>query len=400
MKLQLKRSNAFTGTTSPRAQVPTPPTAPQTLDGELCVNYNDGDPALFIKTAASNIARVDGNYQAYDLDVANVAGGAKIDLIHKTSGLNISTTKHTVNFIGGTGVTITESSDDNIQISISGSSDIGVDLGYTASPTNGTVTNTAGTDATLPLANSTNAGLLAPGDKDKLDDLPALGSGEDYDGRYIRTVTAGDGIAVSTSGSDPTPTVAVDLVSNQGLEFDSSTPGDLRIIQGTAVNDALLWQITGGAQTVASVSGTSSQDRGNYQNISTTGGGGTGCTVDFDVAADSTVSNLTIQNPGSGYSESAVITVSGHGFTFTLANDAGNGRYTFTGWRTGALPSLGGGGSAPDVPDGDGVFQLNKQEVKNDYTLPEGYNAVSAGPITIESGVTVTINDGENWSIV
>ena len=35
-------------------------------------------------------------------------------------------------------------------------------LGYTASPTDGTVTNTGGTSATLPLATGTNAGLLAP----------------------------------------------------------------------------------------------------------------------------------------------------------------------------------------------------------------------------------------------
>lgn len=37
-------------------------------------------------------------------------------------------------------------------------------LGYTASPTNGTVTSSTGTDATLPLATGTNAGLLKPGD--------------------------------------------------------------------------------------------------------------------------------------------------------------------------------------------------------------------------------------------
>lgn len=36
------------------------------------------------------------------------------------------------------------------------------DLGYTASPTNGIVTISTGTDATIPLANATNAGLLAP----------------------------------------------------------------------------------------------------------------------------------------------------------------------------------------------------------------------------------------------
>lgn len=35
-------------------------------------------------------------------------------------------------------------------------------LGYTASPTNGTVNNNAGTDAVIPLADETNAGLMKP----------------------------------------------------------------------------------------------------------------------------------------------------------------------------------------------------------------------------------------------
>ena len=71
------------------------------------------------------------------------------------------------------------------------------------------------------------------------------------------------------------PDVAVDLVNNQGLEFNG---GDLQIISGTSFNDALLWQIDGGARAivVASISGPSSEAQGSYQNISTTGGGGNG----------------------------------------------------------------------------------------------------------------------------
>ena len=46
-----------------------------------------------------------------------------------------------------------------------------VDLGYTPDPAKGTVTNTDGIDAELPLANTTNAGLLSPGDKGKLDNI-------------------------------------------------------------------------------------------------------------------------------------------------------------------------------------------------------------------------------------
>jgi len=43
---------------------------------------------------------------------------------------------------------------------------------------------------------------------------------------------------------------------------------------------------------------------------------------------------------------------------------------------------------------------LNEQNVTTSYTLPSGENATSCGPIYLNSGVTVTIGTGENWSIV
>jgi len=45
---------------------------------------------------------------------------------------------------------------------------VSTDLGYTASPTNGIVTSSDGTDATLTLATTANAGLLSPAQFDKL----------------------------------------------------------------------------------------------------------------------------------------------------------------------------------------------------------------------------------------
>ena len=38
--------------------------------------------------------------------------------------------------------------------------------------------------------------------------------------------------------------------------------------------------------------------------------------------------------------------------------------------------------------------------IKRDVTVREGFNAISAGPITIEDNVTVTINDNSNWVVV
>jgi hypothetical protein len=43
-----------------------------------------------------------------------------------------------------------------------------IDLSYIANPTNGIVTSDTGTDATIPLANNTNAGLLTPAEKTKI----------------------------------------------------------------------------------------------------------------------------------------------------------------------------------------------------------------------------------------
>lgn len=43
---------------------------------------------------------------------------------------------------------------------------------------------------------------------------------------------------------------------------------------------------------------------------------------------------------------------------------------------------------------------LNTKTISANYTLSTSYNGVSAGPITINSGVTVTIPSGSAWSIV
>jgi len=59
-------------------------------------------------------------------------------------------------------------------------------LGYTASSTNGVVTSDTGSDATIPLADNTNAGLLSPAEKSKIataiqpSDLGTVATSNDY----------------------------------------------------------------------------------------------------------------------------------------------------------------------------------------------------------------------------
>ena len=59
MKIQHKRSAALDGGAAKE------PTAAQTEFGELCVNFNSNDPALFIKDNADNIVRVGGDLSLY-----------------------------------------------------------------------------------------------------------------------------------------------------------------------------------------------------------------------------------------------------------------------------------------------------------------------------------------------
>ena len=54
----------------------------------------------------------------------------------------------------------------------------------------------------------------------------------------------------------------------------------------------------------------------------------------------------------------------------------------------------------PDTFRIEGCFFENAQAVAANKTISDGYNAMSAGPITINSGVTVTIGSGEAWTIV
>lgn len=66
--------------------------------------------------------------------------------------------------------------------------------------------------------------------------------------------------------------------------------------------------------------------------------------------------------------------------------------YNGTAWG-----SVGGGATGGGSDD---VFVENSQTVTTNYTLTTGKNAMSAGPITIASGITVTVPSGSNWAIV
>ena len=115
--------------------------------------------------------------------------------------------------------------------------------------------------------------------------------------------------------------------------------------------------------------------------------------VSFDGSANISLNNNAITN-GAGYITGSSLnasnlssgTIPDARFPSTLpAVDGSN----LTGISAGAT----GGGS-------DEVFYENDQAVTTNYTITNGKNAMAAGPITINSGVTVTVGSGETLTIV
>ena len=69
----------------------------------------------------------------------------------------------------------------------------------------------------------------------------------------------------------------------------------------------------------------------------------------------------------------------------------------FEGYNGTAWGALGAGAAGGGT---DGVFFENDITVTTDYTITTNKNAMSAGPITINAGITVTVPNGSVWTIV
>jgi len=69
---------------------------------------------------------------------------------------------------------------------------------------------------------------------------------------------------------------------------------------------------------------------------------------------------------------------------------------SFEGYDGSAWGAIGGGGGA----SAGGAIYENSDDITSDYTITSGKNGFSVGPMTIASGVTVTVPSGQRWVIL
>ena len=191
----------------------------------------------------------------------------------------------------------------------------------------------------------------------------------------------------NTTGSAATLTTARTI---GGVSFDGSANIDL-----PGVNTAGNQNTSGTAAVATNISvGNESSDTTCFP-VFTTGATGS--------LPPKTVSSLTF-NSSNGTLAATTFSGSGASLTNLSASNLSSGTIPDARFPA-TLPAI-SGANLTNLPAGatgggsDEIFYLNDQTVTSDFTIPNGKNAGSFGPITIASGVTVTVGSGETLTIV
>lgn len=188
------------------------------------------------------------------------------------------------------------------------------------------------------------------------------------------------------------------------LGFVQPVTGELTNTWGGTVNNQLTQLIEDSIATTSTASVTA----GDWT-LSTTAGGaqneartailiatGTPGTARVVYAPKSSKTYVVINN-----SDSVLTLKGGPGSPTTgIALPAGGSVLAAWDSNVGDFVKVAGGGGGATGGGANEVFFENDQTVTNDYTIPGNKNAGTFGPITVDSGVTVTVSTGAVWTIV
>ena len=214
------------------------------------------------------------------------------------------------------------------------------------------------------------------------------------------------GTTISSTWANNTLTdIATALTGSLAADGQTTATGNLKmgnnrvtgLADGLASTDAATV-----SQVTASVAGLGTMSTQNANNVAIIGGAIDGTTIGTTTRADGKFTTLAANGDVSFTSTGFLLIPSGTTAQRPVSPAVGEIRYNttlsqFEGYANSAWGSLGGGATGGGS---DQIFNLNGQTVTADYSIPSGKNATSAGPISIDTGVTVTIPTGSVWVIV
>jgi hypothetical protein len=213
------------------------------------------------------------------------------------------------------------------------------------------------------------------------------------------------GTTISSTWANSTLTnIASALTDSLAADGQTTATGNLKmgnnrvtgLADGIASTDAATK-----SQVDTAIAGLGTMSTQNANNVAITGGTINGASVGATTASTGAFTNFTASGTASFTSTGAVkvpVGTTGQQPTPVTGMIRFNSTTSlYEGYGASAWGALGGGATGGGS---DQIFNLNGQNVTTSYSIPSGKNASSAGPITIDTGATVTIPTGSVWVIV
>ena len=257
--------------------------------------------------------------------------------------------------------------------------------------TNKSISGSTNTLSNIGNSSLTNSTITINGNSTALGGSVSVGT--------VTSVAATAGTGISVSGSPITSSGTLTITNTAPDQTVAISSGTGISVSGTYPNFTVTNTAPSSGGTVTSVSGTApiASSGGNTPTISISQASGS--TNGYLSSTDWT----TFNNKGSG----SVTSVSGTG---TVSGISLSGTVTSSGSLTlgGTLdlsspPAI--GGTTPNSVKGTVIqatngIVVNSNTVSASYTIPSGSSAMSAGPMTVASGQTVTVSSGSRWVVL
>lgn len=198
--------------------------------------------------------------------------------------------------------------------------------------------------------------------------------------------------SVAADGQTPM-TGNLDLNSNKIVNLTAGNVAGDAVEYAQLVSATTVVAITGGTINGATIGATTTAS-GRFTTLESTGNTTVGSNL--SVTGTSTFTGLGSFN-GTGALKIPAGTTGQQPSPVTGMIRFNSSTNLFEGYGASSWGSLGGGATGGG---GNQVFFENDQTVTVDYTIPSTKNAMTAGPITIDTGITVTVSTGSTWTVV
>jgi hypothetical protein len=303
-----------------------------------------------------------------------------------------------------------------------------ISLTGTVAPTNGgTGVNTVTTGDLLYGSGTDTWGKLPKGIAYRSLVMDASATNVEWNAVALNQANAVSGALGATNGGtgQSTYTLGDTLYSSAAntlakLAGNTTTTKKFLVQTGTgAVSAAPVWDTINGAD----VSGNITGQAGSVANALTLGTYLTGTSYNGSAAVTATVdatsantASKVVARDGSGDFAAGTITaaLAGNATTATTATNVAGGSANRIVFNTAAgttsfavAPTVSstylfwnGSAFAWGAVAQEAPVSLNDIVISNNYTFPANKNAISVGPVTVGSGVTVTVGSGQRWLVV